>query len=145
MKKIFFTIFVICLFNLQIYSQENAGCRDFTQNSITSLNENEFLPDGKYNSVKLNPGDKIEVYKPFYKGREYMILVQADVSLPGISVELKDVTKNIIYNTTEIKSVQEILFTPDKNQNIIISVVVSKSANVDINVNACVSVVVGFK
>lgn len=145
MKKIFFLIIMICFFSLNIFSQENAGCRDFTQNSITVLNDNDFLPDGKFNSVKLNPGDKIEVYKPFYKGRNYMIVVESDVALPGVSVELKDVTKNIIFSTTETKNVQEIIFTPEKNQNIIISVVVSKSEKATSTANACVSVVVGFK
>lgn len=144
MKKIIVILLLLSI-GFFINAQENASCRDFTQVSVDTLVENEFLPDGRYNSVKLNQGDKIEIYKPFYKGKNYMVIISSEETLPGIIVEIKDITRNVIINALEPNNIQELNFMPDKNQNLIISVKVTESEELDETKQGCVSVVVGFK
>ncbi len=125
-------------------AQENVSCRDFTQTSVDILTENNFLPDGNFNSVRLCQGDKIEIYKPFYKGRDYMLIVTSEEVLPGIIVEVKDMTRKVILKSDKPEKLHQLNYTPDKNQNLIISVLVTKSEEYSAENKGCVSVVIGF-
>lgn len=133
------------IFVLSGISQESVGCRDFTQIDVDILNKKEYIPDGRFNSVKLTEGDKIQVYKPFYSGRKYMIIVSCEDNLDGLDVELTDMTKKVIYKSDQSQKRHEIVYEPDKNQNLIISVSVKTIGEQKISVKACVNVVVGFK
>ena len=73
--RIFIAFILVFSLTITTNAQENASCRDFTQEGVNILTENDFLPDGRFNSVKLSQDDRIEVYKPFYKGRNYMLIV----------------------------------------------------------------------
>ncbi len=144
MKK-FITFLILLTFAFIINAQENASCRDFTQKSVDILTENDFLPDGRFNSIKLNQGDRIEVYKPFYRGKNYFLVISSDENLPGIIVEVTDVTRSIILESDEPSTLHEFEFSPDKNQNLIISVEVIESDDFDAKIQGCVSIVVGYK
>ncbi len=138
--SLFFNIF----FGFYSLAQENVSCRDFTQTAIDIINNNDYIPDGRFNTVKLTQGDKIQVYKPFYKGKKYMIIVACEDTLGGVSVQITDMTRKIFYKSDKPLTLHKIEFTPEKNQNLIISVDVGKKEG-EPAVRACVAVVVGFK
>ena len=144
-KILIYTIVFNAIFILSGFAQGSDGCRDFTQIDVELLNENDYIPDGRFNSVKLTYGDKIQVYKPFYKGKKYLIIVSCDELIEGISIELTDMTRKLIYKSDSAINKHKVEFVPDKNQNLIINVSVDKKDNQNTSVKACVSVVVGFK
>jgi len=144
MKK-FYIILVFFLTASTVFSQSNPSCRDFTQSSVDLLNTNDYLPDGRFNSARLAQGDKIEMYKPFYMSRSYMIVVSCEENLPGIIVEIKDMARNVILSSTDHSVIHNFVYDPDKNQNLIISVEVVKSPDMPTSDKGCVSVVIGFK
>lgn len=127
------------------FAQGDSGCRDFTQIDVELLNKKDYIPDGRFNSVKLTFGDKIQVYKPFYKGKKYLIIVSCDETIDGVSIELTDMTRKMIYKSDSATTMHIVEFVPDKNQNLIINVSVDKKDNQSTSIKACVSVVVGFK
>lgn len=136
---------MIISFALTLSAQENASCRDFTQGSVEILTESDFLPDGRFNSVRLSQGDKIEIYKPFYRGRSYMLIISSELTLPGIVVEVKDISRRVILSSMEISSLHELVYSPEKNENLIIAVEVVKSEEFESTEQGCVSVVIGFQ
>lgn len=144
MKKIYI-LFTFVIITSVSFSQSNPSCVDFSQTSVDLLNSNDFLPDGRFNSARLAQGDKIEMYKPFYKSRTYMIVVSCEETLPGVIVEVKDMARNVILSSYDPNVEHEFVYTPDKNQNLIISVEVQKSPDMPASNKGCVSVVVGFK
>ena len=144
MKK-YIILFIFLSFIFTIKAQQNASCMDFSKTSVDILTENNYLPDGKYNSIKLRQGDKIEVYKPFYRGKKYYLIITSDENLPGIIVELKDISRQIIFQSEEASIIHEFEYNPDKNQNLIISVQVIESEDFDASEQGCVSIVVGFR
>ena len=139
---IFFIVFTSVL---ALNAQENVSCRDFTQNGVTILTDNDFLPDGRFNSIKLSQGDKIEIYKPFYSGRDYFLVITAEENLPGVTVEVKDISRKVIFQSDKPSNLQEFKYTPEKNQNLIISVKVTTSEELEATAQGCVAVVVGFQ
>jgi hypothetical protein len=143
--KIVIVIFMVFTSVFALNAQENASCRDFTQDGVTILTDNDFLPDGRFNSVKLSQGDKIEIYKPFYSGRDYLLVITAAENLPGITVEIKDISRKVIFQSDESNSLQEFNYTPERNQNLIISVKVTTSEELEETEIGCVAVVVGFQ
>ncbi len=145
MKKIIFVYVFLLIGIIQGFSQADAGCRNFTQTSVDLLNSSDYLPDGRFNAARLAQGDKIEMYKPFYKSRTYMIVISCEENLPGINVEIKDMARNVILKSDTTNVTQEFVYTPDKNQNLIISVEVEQSADMPAVDKGCVSVVIGFK
>ena len=126
-------------------AQENASCRNFTQDGVSILTDNDFLPDGRFNSVKLSQGDKIEIYKPFYSGRDYLLIITAAENLPGITIEVKDISRKVIFKSDEPGSLHKFNYSPEKNQNLIISVKVVTSEEFEVTEIGCVAVVVGFQ
>ena len=138
--SLFFNIFLV----FHVSAQQNVSCRDFTQTVIKIINDNDYIPDGRFNTVKLTQGDKIQVYKPFYKGKKYIIIVASEDTLGGVNVQLTDMTRKVFYKSDKAKNLHKIEFTPEKNQNLIISVDVDKKEG-EPSVRACVAVVVGFK
>lgn len=144
-KILIYSIVFNTIFLLSGFAQGSDGCRDFSQIDVEILNKNDYIPDGRFNSVKLTYGDKIQVYKPFYKGKKYMIIVSCDDMIDGISIELTDMTRKMIYKSDSAVCKHKVEFVPDKNQNLIINVSVDKNNNQTSTIKACVSVVVGFK
>ncbi len=128
-----------------IFSQENPSCRAFTNKYVNLLRSKNYLSDAHYNSVRLVQGDKIEVYKPFFREREYIIIVSCDPKLPGVNVSITDMGKNIIYKSEKTAKEQTIEISPKKNQNLIISVKTAKSEDYPKDYKGCVSIVIGFK
>lgn len=144
MRKIYIILFSLFISALTL-AQSNPSCVDFTRVSVDMINNNDFIPDGKFNSARLAQGDVIQMYKPFYKSKTYMIIVSCEDNLPGVTVKIQDMARNTIIESTESSVIHEFEYTPDKNQNLIFSVEVEKSADMPASEKGCVSVVIGYK
>ena len=146
MKKTFFILIISIALSFGAFAQGSSNsCRDFTQTGVDILNENDFIPDGRFNSAKVAPDDRIEIYKPFYRGRNYMIVITIEDDMPGVYVEVKDITRKVILKNDESEKVVKFEFTPEKNQNLIISVKVDKDAEIPDDKKGCIAVLVGYK
>ncbi len=146
MKKIFFMFLMGIALNVGAFAQGSSNsCRDFTQTGVEILNENDFIPDGRFNSAKVASDDRIEIYKPFYRGRNYMIVITIEDDMPGVYVEVKDITRKVILKNDEAQKVVKFEFVPEKNQNLIISVKVDKDADIPVDKKGCIAVLVGYK
>ncbi len=140
MKKI---IISFVIFFMLIYSiSAKAQCADFVKKGLTKLDTTVYLHDGRVNAISLSEGDNIDVYKPFYKDRNYRIVVLAE-NLSGVTFKIVDTQKKVIFNSAEKHSTTWD-YTPEKNQNLIITVQVPK-VHEDEGATGCVAVIIGYK
>ena len=80
MKK--FSIIILAIIGLFFVSPQTASaqCKEFAKTTCKP----DLLPyvhDGIYNATVLSEGETVELYKTFYSGQEYRIVVCADNDL----------------------------------------------------------------
>ncbi len=145
--KIFKTFIVITIMSLSAFGQQNADCVEFTQRSIDTLIKYDFLPDGRYNSVKLSQGDKMTIYKSFYKNKEYMLIFNSEETLPGITIEIQNLSSKVLtIRQPEPANYHSLIYRSKKNENLIISISVHKlEEQSEPTEQGCVTAVFGFK
>lgn len=143
MTKIVLSLYILIFGLSAIFGQATTNCRELANKGIEILNEKSYIPDGRFNSTLLKQNDITQVYKPFIHGKKYMIVINTDDTLPGFEVTLSDMTRKIIYkkNTSENKLAFE--YTPDKSQNLIISVKVNSSEDLGPDIRGCVNIIIG--
>ena len=141
-KTLIFSIILIFIL-LTSFGQTGSTCKDLAQEGLEIINSHNYIPDGRFNSTVLKLNDVSQVYKPFIKGKKYMIVIKGDEALPGFDVTLSDMTRKVIYhqNTEEDEFVFE--YTPERSQNLIISVKVNGSDDVPPETQGCVSIIIG--
>jgi len=144
------SILIIILMSQSLKAQSSASCTGFAKEGFTVLDTAIYTHDGRYNSLKLSQGDKIEVYKPFYKGRTYKIVVSSEDNLSGMTFKIVNIQKATLYESKTTDNVQYWEYTPEKNENLIITVEIPAAAKKDGDAeqtieSGCVAVIVGYK
>lgn len=139
---------VLSIFSLQLLAQNDPLCKDLNTQNLKELNQTEYTSDGKFYAFKLNEGEKMDIYKPFYSSKEYCIMVSCEDCLPGVEVTLLNMDKTIVFASKEPQQKVEINYKPQKNQNLIISLTIGKNpiaSNTKSINKGCVSMIVGYK
>lgn len=143
-KYILLLIFTIVI-SVTANAQLEFGCKKFTKSGLDRLDTLNFIHDGRYNAVKLNPGESFDVYKPFYRGKTYNIVMFCDESLPGISFEILTIHQDQVFKSPGGRKFQEFEYTSKKTQNLIIRVSVDQAKTDENYEEACVALLIGYK
>lgn len=144
MKKILITTLILVLFFGYTFAQQDATCKDFAKSGLTVLDTSTYVHDGHYNTVKLLEGDKIDIYKPFYKGRKYKVVAMSDEQLPGVNITIKNVRRQEMFKSENLNSSQSWEYVPERTENLIISVEIPANTSGEKLKRGCVSVLIGF-
>ena len=146
LKKLKLLLFTTIIFlSISTFAQNNSSCKTFAKSGISIIDSLGFVHDGRFNSVKLAEGDKIDVYKPFYKGRKYIIVVIAEDNLPGINIKIDNIRRENLHKNDEPACKHTWIFEPEKNENLIISVeVIIEGAKANLSNKGCVAVLIGY-
>ncbi len=144
--KIMLLSLLVILLTLNVHAQSAASCKDFAKEGFSVLDTTVYTHDARYNALKISQGDKIDVYKPFYKGRTYKIVVSSEEILQGMTFKVVNIQKVTLYESKNIENIQTWEFTPEKNENLIITVEIPgpKEAEAEPQ-SGCVAVIVGYK
>ncbi len=142
MKKYIIITIIGFLFALPLVS--NAQCKSFAKTTCKPELA-PFIHDGIYNAAVAAEGETIELYKTFYSGQDYRLIVCGEDVLPGIEFQVLDSDRNILFDNTE--SGTDIWdFNLTASQMLTISIQVNSSDEMsDDIVQGCVSVLIGFK
>ncbi len=136
-------IIIICL--TYSYSELNAQCLNFVRTTgYSKLDTSKYTPSNRLNAVSLSEGDILDVYKPFFIGRKYKIIVACDNGLPLPRFIVKNFQSRILFDSKESDNTDSWVFEPVKNQNLIISLEIPKSS-ADASKSGCVAVVIGVE
>lgn len=101
MKKLSIILAVIVSAITMLTHPCNAQCKDFTENTAMPL-LGDYIISGRYNTIKLNEGEDLLIFKTFSKGIEYKLVVKAEESLPnGVEFSVETWDGDVIYSSTD--------------------------------------------
>ena len=141
-KLLFFTISLF--FTLNSLAQSISSCKDFAKKGIIEFDTSNYVHDGRYNALKVGEGEKFDVYKPFYRGRKYKIIVIAEENLPGVNLKIDNIRRQELYKSEDKANKQIWIYEPLRNENLIISIEVEANESEVSKNRGCVAVLVGF-
>jgi len=139
-------LLIILISLTAVYSQANAQCLSFAKNSCKPK-LGDFVHDGNYNATILGAGETAELYKTFFKGHKYRIVVGKVDNLPKIHFRLIDENNNIIFDNKEHQYTDVWDFEVESTQMLIIKLkVLDDYENKDDNTTkGCISVLFGIQ
>ncbi len=142
-KKTYFILFFGLLFLNSHFSY--AQCTDFAKSEgLKVLNTDEYIHDGRFNAIKLKQGDDIYIYKAFYAGENYRIVVVAEKKLGNIKIQMTDFKReNTIFSNENGEKYFN--FLPKKSQRAIIHIVIPPAAKEQKSEKGCVAILFGLK
>ena len=121
----------------------NAQCKSFAKKCKLDLLP--YVHDGIYNATRLSEGETVELYKTFYSGQEYRLVISGDKELPPVGFQVLDADKNVLYDSKDDDFSNKWDFTLESSQMLIISILVETTEELsDAIPEGCVSVLVGF-
>jgi hypothetical protein len=121
------------------YSQ----CRDFVKEKCIQ-HLDDYIHDGHYNATSLEAGEEADLFKTFFKGQEYRIVVAGSEEHKQIEFTVIDIVGNVVYSSRKNNHSLTWDFTPKHSQKLIISIHVPQFKNKK-KENGCVAVLVGLK
>jgi len=140
MRQIFLILF--SLFILSNYI--NAQCIGFVKTvGFNELDTEKYVPEGRYDAITLSEGDYLKVYKSFFRGKTYKVVVVADKQIPLFHFKIKKMNGDLVYDSSE-NSDKSWEYISDRNQNLMIEVELSNSHSSTIG-TGCVAIILGYK
>ena len=123
----------------------HAQCIDFvTSKGFNVLDTGQYIPEGRFDAMTLSQGDYLKVYKSFFRGKSYKIVVIADKKIPVLKFQVKTMQGNVIYDNSNAENKETWEYTSDRNQNLIIKVELPPAKNKKPE-SGCVAVLLGYK
>lgn len=139
-KFIFFILSGVLIINIS-----QAQCFDFVKTQgFNELDTGIFIPEGRFDAMQLSEGDYLNVYKSFFRGKTYRVVVICDKNLPDLHFTIKDMAGKIIYDNTQDKYPKTWDYTSDRNQNLMVSLSIPWDKN-SIPKSGCVAIILGYK
>ena len=140
---ILLTIILLIAVNT-VQAQTQLQCNDFAKKKVLSqLDTTKYTHDGYLNTIQLEEGENFMVYKPFFKGKKYCIIVANSEKLPNPKVIVKLNDNKILHTSTGDKSIQMWEYMPKENQNLVVSVTIPVKNEQQKN-TGCITIIVGY-
>ena len=138
--------FVVLLFILAGFIH-NVEAQCFSYSKKVCKNKlGEYLHDGNFNATVLTEGESAEIYKTFFSGVEYRVVVCKVDSLPPVYFKILDVNNNILFDSKTQGGTEYWDFVLETTQQLIVFVEVSgKDPDSDLKISGCVSILFGIK
>jgi hypothetical protein len=124
----------------------NAQCLNFAKTKgFTVLDTSMYIPEGRLSALPLSEGDNMDVYKSFFKGKTYKIVVVGADNLPAPKFKVVNFQKEVLFDSSENGNTHSWEFTSQSNQNLIISATLPDPKDSNNTQTGCLVVIVGFK
>ncbi|NSW93708.1 MAG: hypothetical protein HPY62_03260 [Bacteroidales bacterium] len=132
------------LVSLSVFTAE-AQCKAFAKK--TCLPElGLYTHDGNYHAAVLIEGEEAELYKTFYSGMDYRMVICAEETIPSIEFTVYDASRNVIFSNKDKKNVKSWDFKLESSQQLRIVLKAGTSGQTGTApASGCVSIMFGFK
>lgn len=104
-----------------------------------------YIHDGNYNATFLEEGETAELYKTFFEGEEYRLVVAAVESLPKLRIRILDDQRNVIFDNAEHQYAQVWDFVAKTTGTMIVHIKVPDKGDSDTVTGGCVAILFGIK
>ena len=144
MKLSFSLFLIITFFSLNI-ERVDAQCLDFVKtDGFEKLNTDLYVPEGRFDALTLSEGDNLKVYKSFFRGRTYKIVVTAEENIGVLNFQVKTMQGDLIFDNSQNNNIDSWEYTSDRNQNLMITIELPSNSDSKIE-TGCVAVILGYK
>ncbi len=138
---------LVCLFLLFSVCYNSgtakAQCISFARNIAKPL-LGEYIHDGNYNATYMEEGESAELYKTFFEGEEYRLVVTGVESLPALRFRLLDDQRNVIFDNANHNNSNVWDFTAKLTGTMIVYVEIPDTG-ADVLTGGCVALLFGVK
>lgn len=146
MNKFLNVFFLLIFLTVSNYENSSAQCMEFVKTTgLRELNTEIYVPEGRFDVLTLSQGDYLTVYKSFFRGKTYKIVVIAESNIPSVKFQVKTMQGEIIYDNSDAKDTKTWEYTSDKNQNLQIEVKLPTSSSGEKPETGCIAVILGYK
>lgn len=138
---------IILLISISIifyHDKLNAQCLDFAKTKgFAKLDTAKYVPEGRLNAIPLAEGDNMDVYKSFFRGRKYKIVVVGADNMPKLHFKVTNFQRQVLFDNQEHDNAGFWEFESEQNQNLIISIEIPSTTGSQPK-TGCIAVIVGF-
>ncbi|ASB50790.1 hypothetical protein CDL62_17340 [Alkalitalea saponilacus] len=120
-----------------------AQCISFARN-IARPQLEPFTHDGNFNATYMEEGESAELYKTFFEGEEYRLVVSAVESLPELHIQVLDEHRHVVFDNKNYENAQVWDFTAETTGTMIVFVRVPDRGMETIT-GGCVALLFGVK
>ncbi|MBN1158051.1 MAG: hypothetical protein JXA61_01610 [Bacteroidales bacterium] len=137
---------IITLASVLFLSQSvEAQCKGFAK-KLCKLELAPYIHDGNYHAAILTEGEEAELYKTFYKGQKYRIVICGAEALPAIEFQIVDSYKNVLFDNTDHDMASKWDFSLESSQQLKVVIKVPVSAmQAEFPNSGCVAIMFGFQ
>jgi hypothetical protein len=146
MNKVFVILFITITSLIIFHDQAFSQCRTFSKKKCAPTME-PYIHDGQINSTLITEGESIELYKTFYEGQDYRVLICAGDELDAnkVRIRLLDHNRKVLYDNQDHEYTMTWDFIANSTQQVIIEVSVPKTENEKTeHTTGCISILIGF-
>ncbi len=138
-------IVILLVSILTFTNTAEAQCLDFAKTQgFAALDTSAYVPEGRLNAIPLSEGDSFDVYKSFFRGRKYKVVVVGADNMPTLKYKVSNFQRETLFDSSTSEDGAWV-FTSETNQNLIISVEVPKAEQGKSPKTGCIAVIVGFQ
>ncbi len=135
-----FVLFFLLLSSMQGHAQ----CIGFAKNIARPL-LGDFVHDGNYSATILGEGESAELYKTFFEGVEYRLVVAGVNTLPQIRITVTDMHKMVLFDNAHHNFSQKWDFYMQTTQKLVVKIKVLENDDAETNTGGCVAILFGVK
>lgn len=133
-------LLLIARFGLQAQSP----CHAFARNIAKPL-LGDFMHDGNYNATYLEEGESAELYKTFYEGQSYRLVVSVVDQLPNARVRLLDSKRNVVFDNANYELAPVWDFVAESTGTMIVQIRLPDPADDANIVGGCIAILFGVE
>ncbi len=141
-----YRILVIKLFLLMLFYPiyTKSQCKHtITEKSVTLLDKTKYNKATRTNTALISEGESIKIFKTFYRGLHYRLVVCAEEQLPGVDLKIATNEEFIYESKQKGKNVHVWDFQMEHTQRLIIFMSVPKTNKVP--KEGCIAILFGIK
>lgn len=133
-------VFALFFAGTDVFSQ----CISFARN-IAKPQLAPFIHDGNYNATFMEEGESAELYKTFFEGEEYRLVVATVESLPKLRIRILDDQRNIVFDNADHQYAQVWDFDAKTTGTLIVHIKVPDDKQSTSVRGGCVAILFGVK
>ncbi len=135
---------ITLLLSLVFIEPSQAQCISFARNVVKPLLD-PYVHDGNYNATYMEEGESAELYKTFFKGENYRLVVKGVDDLPQVHIRLLDDQRNIIFDNANHNFVNVWSFSAETTGTMIVHINIPEKEGRDRVVGGCVAILFGVE
>lgn len=140
LRHLFYNSILIIFFSIISYTGYTQ-CKDFSVNTCKpSLYP--FIHDGIYSAHVLSTGESAELFRTFFAGQNYRMLICKPENIPSIQIVVMDTKRNVLYKKDLNMEANIWDFKLESSQQLIVALNIEKQEQTE---SGCVAILIGFK